>query len=50
MSTSSAGREIYLRLTNGAADTKLTNAYFDSEALHREHRQKLADRDQAARS
>jgi uncharacterized protein (DUF1697 family) len=25
------GREIYLRLTTGAADTKLTNAYFDSK-------------------
>jgi uncharacterized protein (DUF1697 family) len=25
-----AGREIYLWLPNGAADTKLTNAYFDS--------------------
>jgi len=23
-------REVYLRLSNGAADTKLTNAYFDS--------------------
>ena len=25
------GRDIYLRLTTGAADTKLTNAYFDSK-------------------
>ncbi len=25
------GREVYLRLANGAADTKLTNAYFDSK-------------------
>ena len=25
------GREIYLKLTTGAADTKLTNAYFDSK-------------------
>jgi uncharacterized protein (DUF1697 family) len=25
------GREIYLRLTTSAADTKLTNAYFDSK-------------------
>ena len=25
------GREIYLRLPNGVADTKLTNAYFDSK-------------------
>jgi len=25
------GREVYLRLRNGAADTKLTNAYFDSK-------------------
>jgi uncharacterized protein (DUF1697 family) len=25
------GREIYLRLTTGAANTKLTNAYFDSK-------------------
>ena len=25
------GKEIYLRLTNGVADSKLTNAYFDSK-------------------
>ena len=25
------GRDIYLRLPNGVADTKLTNAYFDSK-------------------
>ena len=25
------GREVYLRLSNSAADTKLTNAYFDSK-------------------
>ncbi len=25
------GREVYLRLSNGVADTKLTNAYFDSK-------------------
>ena len=27
------GKEIYLHLPNGAADTKLTNAYFDSRLL-----------------
>jgi uncharacterized protein (DUF1697 family) len=25
------GRDVYLRLTNGVADSKLTNAYFDSK-------------------
>ena len=31
MNTSCRRREIYLRLPNGVADSKLTNAYFDSK-------------------
>ena len=43
------GREVYLHLPNGAAKTKLTNAYFDAKLKTVEHAEELANGEDAGR-